>query len=205
MNATSFLANISKNLQSLETQTKLISTIATTSVESKIKLEGIQKSISDTITLIQQQQNFFKQHNEMVEQRINQLKLNQDDMLNKINEVLFKMEGYSVSQNCIPAKSKRKKTINNLFDISSESDDINNNKANPYDSVPTLVALIRSKIKENEQNDEDSDGLIEEEFAFDYSKHFTHKANRKILKAYVSFFMSEYESRGENFSKYGYC
>jgi hypothetical protein len=40
---------------------------------------------------------------------------------------------------------------------------------------------------------------------FDYSEHFTHKANRKILKAYVSFFMNEYESQGENFSKYIYC
>ncbi|CAB4381766.1 unnamed protein product [Rhizophagus irregularis] len=35
---------------------------------------------------------------------------------------------------------------------------------------------------ENEQDDKDSDELIEEEFMFDYSKHFIHKANQKILK-----------------------
>ncbi|CAB4440376.1 unnamed protein product [Rhizophagus irregularis] len=204
MNATSFLTNISRNLQSLETQIKSISTVATTSDESKIKLEEIQKSISDIKTLIQQQQNSFKQHSEMVEQHINQLKLNQNGILSKLNEVLFKIES-SVNQNCTLTKSKQKKTINNLHGTSSESDDANNNKANPYDSAPTLVALIRSKIKENEQNDEDSDGSIEEEFMFDYSKHFTHKANRKILKSYVLFFMNEYESRGENFSKYRYC
>ena len=105
MNATSFLTNISRNLQSLETQIKLISTIATTSDESKIKLEEIQKSISDIKTLIQQQQNSFKQHSEMVEQHINQLKLNQDGILNKLNEVLFKIES-SVNQNCTLTKSK---------------------------------------------------------------------------------------------------
>ncbi|CAB4426946.1 unnamed protein product [Rhizophagus irregularis] len=76
----------------------------------------------------------------MVEQHINQLKLNQDGILH--NEVLFKIES-SVNQNCTLAKSKqKKKTINDLHGKSSESDDANNNKANPYDSIPTLVALI---------------------------------------------------------------
>lgn len=60
----------------------------------------------------------------------------------------IKMESYSVST---------KKIINNLLDISPESDDANNNKTNPYDTAPTLVALIQSNIKENEQNDENSD------------------------------------------------
>ncbi|PKY56217.1 hypothetical protein RhiirA4_476341 [Rhizophagus irregularis] len=130
MNATSFHTNISRNLQSLEIQIKLISTIATTSDESKIKLEEIQKSISDITTLIQQQQN--------------------SNILNP-------------------------RTINNLHGISSESDD--------------AKLLFRLGILQRgcNQHDKDSDGLIEEEFMFDYSKHFIHKVIQKILKAYISF------------------
>ncbi|CAG8717805.1 7356_t:CDS:2, partial [Funneliformis caledonium] len=72
---------------------------------------------------------------------------------------------------------------------------------NPYDLTPTLVALIQSKMKANEQDDKDSNEVIENEFAFDYSKSFTHKINQRILKAYLIFYMKEYESRGENFKE----
>src|SRR5207248_887213 len=132
-------------------------------------------SNSSLAALIQKQNNSINQHNESIEKNIDQLKLNQDNILN------------------------------NLHSDNSESDvDISNNKANPYDSVPTLVALIRSKIKENDQNNNDSDESVEEEFMFDYSKPFTHRTNQRILKAYSLFYMKEYESQGEFFSKYKY-
>ncbi|CAG8600429.1 17663_t:CDS:2 [Funneliformis caledonium] len=77
----------------------------------------------------------------------------------------------------------------------------NDFKTSPYDSTPILVTLIRNKMKTNELDDEDSNDLIENEFAFDYSKSFTNKANQKILKAYLLFYMKEYESWDDNFKE----
>jgi len=58
-------------------------------------------------------------------------------------------------------------------------------------------------MKENEQNNEDSEtSSIENEFSFDYSKSFTHKDNQKVIKAYLLFYMKDYESRGDKLSDY---
>ena len=51
--------------------------------------------------MIQQQTNSISQHNELIEKSIDQLKLNQENILNKKNEVLLKI-------NC-SANRKRKK------------------------------------------------------------------------------------------------
>ncbi|CAG8674862.1 1050_t:CDS:2 [Funneliformis mosseae] len=53
-------------------------------------------------------------------------------------------------------------------------------------------------------DDEDSNDLIESKFAFDYSKSFTNKANQKILKAYLLFYMKEYEFWDNNFKILGH-
>ena len=59
-------------------------------------------------------------------------------------------------------------------------------------------------MKANESDEKDSDEMIDSKFAFDYSKPFTHKINKKIFQAYLLFYTKEYESCGENFSKYEY-
>ncbi|PKK61968.1 hypothetical protein RhiirC2_791057 [Rhizophagus irregularis] len=69
----------------------------------------------------------------------------------------------------------------------------NNSKLNPYDLTSTLIALVQNKMKVNEQYDKDSDELIENKFSFDYSKSFTHRTNQKVLKAYLSFYIKDYE------------
>lgn len=84
-------------------------------------------------------------------------------------------------------------SINDLLRKNSESEAKNNSKLNPYDLTPILIALVQNKMKVNEQHDEDSDESIENEFSFDYSKFFTHRANQKVLKAYLSFYMKDYE------------
>ena len=198
MNATSFLTNISKSLKSLEEQSELLSTITN---NNEFKLGEIHKNITELATLVQQQNNCVDQHIKSIEENISKLESNQIDILNKINEVLSRVES-SVNQNGFLIKSRRRKkfqSVNN--DSLSESDE--NDKLNPYDLTPTLVALIRNKMKENEQNNEDSEtSSVENEFSFDYSKSFTHKDDRKVLKAYLLFYMKDYESRGDKLSDY---
>lgn len=193
MNASTFLTNISTSLRSLEEQSKSLSIITD---DNELKLEEIHKSITNLATLVQQQNNSVNQHIKTIEENIDELK---SDILNKINEILSKV----ANQNGSLIKSRRQKKIQSVDDDSLESDE--NDKLNPYDLTPTLVALIRNKMKENEQNNEDSDtSSIENEFSFDYSKAFTHKNNRKVLKAYLLFYTKDYESRGDKLSNYIY-
>jgi len=157
-------------------------------------------------TLTQKQYNSNIQHIEFIEKTVEQLKIDQEAIFNKINEILFKLETHTNIQNSLQtatkARRRRKfKSANDISGTSSESEATNNNKLNPYDLTPTLVALIRNKMKMNEPNNEDSDESIEKEFSFDYSKPFTHKINQKILKSYLSFYIKDYETRGNNLSK----
>ena len=197
MNATSFLTNISKSLKSLEEQSELLSTITN---NNEFKLGEIHKNITELATLVQQQNSSVNQHIKLIEENISKLESNQIDILNKTNEVLSKVEN-SANQNGFLIKSRRQKKFQSVNDSLSETDE--NDKLNPYDLTPTLVALIRNKMKENEQNNEDSEtSSIENEFSFDYSKSFTHKDNRKVLKAYLLFYTKDYESRGDKLSNY---
>ena len=197
MNANTFLTNISKSLYSLEEQSKSLSIITD---NNELKLEEIRKNITELATLVQQQNSSVNQHIKLIEENISKLESNQIDILNKTNEVLSKVEN-SANQNEFLIKSRRQKKFQSVNDSLSESDE--NDKLNPYDLTPTLVALIRNKMKENEQNNEDSEtSSIENEFSFDYSKSFTYKDNRKVLKAYLLFYMKDYESRGDKLSNY---
>jgi chromosome segregation ATPase len=199
MNANTFLANISKSLQSIKNQNDSLS-IATD--ENETKLNEVRKNIADLATLMQQQNNSINQacqYTKSIEEDIDQVKSNQKDILNKINEILLKVD--SVSQPTKFRKRKKFKSVDDLLDASSESEAADDNKLNPYDLTPTLVALVRNKMKANEQN-EDSDESNENEFSFDYSKPFTHKINQKVLKAYTLFYMKDYETRGDTLSSY---
>ncbi|PKK72073.1 hypothetical protein RhiirC2_777625 [Rhizophagus irregularis] len=159
MNANTFLTNISKSLHTLEDQNNSLSI---TSDKNELKLQEIHKSIINLTTLIQQQSNSINGHFELIEENVDQLKLNQNNMLNNINEILSN-------------------SVDDLLGESSESEAGNNSKLNPYD----LCCF-------------DSDESIENEFSFDYSKSFTHRTNQKVLKAYLLFYMKDYESRGDN-------
>jgi len=202
MNANTFLTNISKSLHSLEKQNNELSR---TTNNNEFKIEEIRKNIADLATLLQQQSNFVDQHIKLIEENIEGLKLNQNNILNKINEVLLKVENHSVKQNEFSTKSRRRKKFKSVDDLlvtSSESEVANDNKLNPYDLTPTLVALVRNKMKTSEQNNEDSDGSVDNEFSFNYSKSFTHKTNQKVLKSYLLFYIKDYETRGDNLSNY---
>ncbi|CAB5180827.1 unnamed protein product [Rhizophagus irregularis] len=200
MNANTFLTNISKSLHTLEDQNNSLSI---TSDKNELKLQEIHKSIINLTTLIQQQSNSINGRFELIEENVDQLKLNQNNMLNNINEILSKVQQHPVKPNVFSTKShKRKfKSVDDLLGESSESEAGNNSKLNPYDLTPTLVALVRNKMKVNERHDGDSDESIENEFSFDYSKSFTHRTNQKVLKAYLLFYMKDYESRGDNLKK----
>ncbi|CAG8707165.1 15006_t:CDS:2, partial [Rhizophagus irregularis] len=176
MNANTFLTNISKSLHTLEDQNNSLSI---TSDKNELKLQEIHKSIINLTTLIQQQSNSINGRFELIEENVQQ---------------------HPVKPNVFSTKShKRKfKSVDDLLGESSESEAGNNSKLNPYDLTPTLVALVRNKMKVNERHDEDSDESIENEFSFDYSKSFTHRTNQKVLKAYLLFYMKDYESRGDN-------
>jgi len=198
MNAHTFLTNISNSLNSLEKQNNSLSENG----------EEIRKNIADLATLVQQQSNSFGQHIKLIEEDLEQLKSNQNDILNKTNEVLSRIENCSAKQSGSSTKYRKRKKIKSVDDLldtidaSSESEAANDNKLNPYDLTPTLVALVRNKMKTNEQHEEDSDESIENEFSFNYSKPFTHKINQKVLKAYLIFYMKDYETRGDNLSNY---
>ncbi|RGB25855.1 hypothetical protein C1646_771173 [Rhizophagus diaphanus] len=117
MNANTFLTNIFKSLHTLEDQNNFLSL---TSDKNELKLQEIDKSIINLSTLIQQQSNSTNGRFELIEENVDQLKLNQNNMSNNINEIYQ----------------------------SSESEAGNNSKLNPYDLTPTLVALVRNKMKD---------------------------------------------------------
>ena len=104
MNANTFLTNISKSLHSLEEQNNELSR---TTNNNEFKIEEIRKNIADLATLLQQQSNFVDQHIKLIEEDIEGLKLNQNNILNKINEVLLKVENHSVKQNEFSTKSRK--------------------------------------------------------------------------------------------------
>ncbi|CAB5370298.1 unnamed protein product [Rhizophagus irregularis] len=111
MNANTFLTNISKSLHTLEDQNNSLSI---TSDKNELKLQEIHKSIINLTTLIQQQSNSINGHFELIEENVDQLKLNQNNMLNNINEILSN-------------------SVDDLLGESSESEAGNNSKLNPYD------------------------------------------------------------------------
>ncbi|CAI2189082.1 2882_t:CDS:2, partial [Funneliformis geosporum] len=202
MNANTFLTNISRSLSSLEKQNDSLSEAID---ENESKLEEIHKSITDVSTLIQQQNISVNNQINFIKEDISQLKSEQNNILDKINEVLLKVENSSNNQSRFLTKSCRRKkfkSVDDLLGSNSESEAANDKKLNPYDLTPTLVALIRNRMKENEQDSKDSnDESIENEFSFNYSKSFTHKVNQKVLKAYYSFYIKDYKTRGDNLKK----
>ncbi|GBB88211.1 hypothetical protein RclHR1_14760003 [Rhizophagus clarus] len=183
-------------MKTLEKQSNLLSITAD---KNELKLEEFHKSIANLATLIQQQNNSINQRFELIEENIDQLKSNQNNIYNKIDKLLSN----PVNPNGFSAKSRKRKfkSVDDLLGESSESEAGNDSKLNPYDLTPTLVALVRNKMKVNERHDEDSDESIEIEFSFDHSKSFTHKTNQKVLKAYLLFYMKDYESREDNLKK----
>ncbi|PKK62240.1 hypothetical protein RhiirC2_790666 [Rhizophagus irregularis] len=102
MNANTFLTNISKSLHTLEDQNNSLSI---TSDKNELKLQEIHKSIINLTTLIQQQSNSINGHFELIEENVDQLKLNQNNMLNNINEILSNI--MTVSEEALLASSTR--------------------------------------------------------------------------------------------------
>src|SRR5581483_5233644 len=92
MNATNFLANISKSLQSLDMQinsiNKSISIIPVITNETK----KLQKNVVDMSTLMQQQANSINEDILLLKDTVNQLKVNQENVLIKMDEIMSKLE-----------------------------------------------------------------------------------------------------------------